>query len=290
MQCCQNRRYSQVQCRPRPFPTNAMLCSCCLLLETCAEDAPHLAGPSCIVVTLTWPAFVRIANLNSIERVVQFTVEKEEDGQLPFLDVLVKRSQSMLSFKVYRESTHTGCYLHFHSLHPASHKRSVVASLFHRAYRICTEPEDVKADHRSVRKDFSECGYPLPFVNAVERKLLQPPRSDSSPAAKKCAPVPYMPGINEALARILRSYDSEVSHVPAKKLRQALVNVKYCLPKEKFPGIVYTIPCRDCNHVYMGESGNFVKRLKQHQHDVANKKASSNALAEHSESQQHDVD
>ncbi|XP_077513050.1 uncharacterized protein LOC144124283 [Amblyomma americanum] len=158
------------------------------------------------------------AHLNSTERAVQFTVEKEENGQLPFLDVLVKRSQSMLSSKVYRESTHTGCYPHFHSFHPASHKRSVVASLFLQANRICTEPEDVKADRQGVRKDFSECGYLLPFVNAVERKLLQPPRSDSGSAAKKRGPVPYVPGFNDALARILRSYDAEVSHVAAKKL------------------------------------------------------------------------
>ncbi|KFD50739.1 hypothetical protein M514_08395 [Trichuris suis] len=51
--------------------------------------------------------------LNSIfpEQVV-FTMEKEENEALPFLDVLIIRTNEMLKTKVYRKSTHTDQYLH----------------------------------------------------------------------------------------------------------------------------------------------------------------------------------
>ncbi len=38
---------------------------------------------------------------------------------------------------------------------------------------------------------------------------------------------------------------------------------------EKKKGVVYSIPCMDCNSVYVGETGrNLEKRLKEHQYAV----------------------
>lgn len=229
------------------------------------------------------------AHLNGMDEAIKFTVEEEQHGQLPFLDVLVKHEGNSLSFSVYRKSTHTGRYLHFNSVHPASHKRSVVASLVNRVNSVCKKPEDVSADIQRVHGDLSKSGYPDSFVHSVERQLTLPARTDST-RPKKRAPVPYVPGISEHLARVLRPYSVQVAHVPTKKLRHSLVNIKDKLPKEKFPGVVYSIPCADCDRSYVGETGNFPQRLKQHMYDVRKKHVTSNALAEHAEATRHEID
>ena len=73
-------------------------------------------------------------HLNSVDPNIQFTVEKEKDGQLAFLDILLSRdSEGSISTSVYWQPTHTDQYLNFQSHHPVAHKRSVVRTLMSRA-------------------------------------------------------------------------------------------------------------------------------------------------------------
>ena len=66
------------------------------------------------------------SHLNSICSHIQFTIEKEHNFSLPFLDILVKRNSrngnttthNFLSTTIYRKPTHTNRYLHYTSHHP----------------------------------------------------------------------------------------------------------------------------------------------------------------------------
>ena len=64
-----------------------------------------------------------LEHLNTIRPSIQFTMELEEDGKLPFLDVLVTRGANRLTTKVYRKATHTDRYIHFTSNHHNRVKR-----------------------------------------------------------------------------------------------------------------------------------------------------------------------
>ena len=60
--------------------------------------------------------------VNSIRPSIQFTMEKEQDSKLPFLDVFVTR-----------KPTCTGQYLNFNSNHPYTVKKGIIRCLQHRA-------------------------------------------------------------------------------------------------------------------------------------------------------------
>ena len=48
------------------------------------------------------------AHINSQHPAIKFTMESEENGKIPVLDVLIARDeQGQLSFQVYRKPTHT---------------------------------------------------------------------------------------------------------------------------------------------------------------------------------------
>ena len=71
--------------------------------------------------------------LNSTHENIQFTVEVEQHGRLPVMDVLLNREENgEIKVTIYRKPTHTDRYLPFSSHHPISMKESVMKSLMHR--------------------------------------------------------------------------------------------------------------------------------------------------------------
>ena len=79
-----------------------------------------------------------LTHLNSLRENIQFTMELEEDGKLPFLDVMVRRQPQQLSTTVYRKPTHTDHYLNFKSNHHPRIKAGIVKCLAHRARTFCS--------------------------------------------------------------------------------------------------------------------------------------------------------
>ena len=67
--------------------------------------------------------------LNSLRESIQFTLEVEESGRLPFLDLLIKKVGGRLMFTVYRKPTHTDRYLSRDSCHPRTVFKSLVTCL-----------------------------------------------------------------------------------------------------------------------------------------------------------------
>ena len=57
-------------------------------------------------------------HVDSIRPSIQFTMEKEQDNKLTYLDVLVTRKKQEFSSSVFRKPTFTGQYLNFKSFHP----------------------------------------------------------------------------------------------------------------------------------------------------------------------------
>ena len=84
-------------------------------------------------------------HLNSIEATIQFTIEMESEGTLPFLDTwITHHTDGSLSTTVFRKSTHTDKYLDFQSHHPLAHKVAVARTLFDRAEKICSDFPDTE--------------------------------------------------------------------------------------------------------------------------------------------------
>ena len=105
--------------------------------------------------------------LNGVEYRVQFTLEVEREGFLPFLDVGITSLDGRLKTKVYRKPTHTQQYIYWNSNHPKNMLLGVLKGLIHRAHVICDEKKVLLEELELLRNVFICNGYPEHLVSAT---------------------------------------------------------------------------------------------------------------------------
>ena len=118
-----------------------------------------------------------LSHLNSLRLTIQFTVEVDRDGSLPFLDILLRRKDDdSLGIKVYRTSTHTDRYLDFQSPHPHHVKRGLVRCLYNsQEQHQLTGLSRAKGapHHHSPKAELLPwCLYPTPMSKKWNRRTM----------------------------------------------------------------------------------------------------------------------
>ena len=68
-------------------------------------------------------------HINNLHQNIKFTMEEESNGELGFLDTLLKQSNGEISVLVYRKPAHTDQDLHYSSHHQTSCKESFIVSV-----------------------------------------------------------------------------------------------------------------------------------------------------------------
>ena len=99
-----------------------------------------------------------LQHINSKNKNIQFTMKKEGNGRLPFLDILVSREGNRLGHAVHRKLTHTDRYLNRYSNHHSSQKRGIIKTLADRARAIC-QPKHLQEEVKHLHEAFRENSY-----------------------------------------------------------------------------------------------------------------------------------
>ena len=74
-------------------------------------------------------------------------------------------------------------------------------------------------------------------------------------------------------------------------LRWTLVHLKDPTPLRQRTGVVYQIPCSNCEKVYIGQTGRTLDhRLKEHRRALISGNVQQSAVAEHATNEMHDID
>ncbi|KAI5646808.1 hypothetical protein NE865_01063 [Phthorimaea operculella] len=217
-------------------------------------------------------------HLNSVHSKIEFTVENEAGGTLPFLDVLVMRmNDGSLRHTVYRKPTHTDRYLKADSHHHPQHLSSVPRSLINRALRLC-HPDYIDSELDHVREVLSSNGYEwkqsLRIANSSNKQ--KPHTVERRPIY-----LPFVKGVTDKIGFLLsRKFNIKTIFRPHTQIKRWLRSPK---DKERLSGPgVYEIPC-ECGKSYIGETQRHVStRVTEHIRSVKNRNTLQSAIAEHS--------
>ena len=77
-----------------------------------------------------------IFDINNYHGNIKFTVEKEANNSLPFLDI--HKDATKFSTSLYRRPTFTGLYTDYSTLSPHKYKVNLISVLIFRAFNICS--------------------------------------------------------------------------------------------------------------------------------------------------------
>ena len=212
-----------------------------------------------------------LKQLNSLHQSLNFTHQKEVNGKLPFLDVLVEKSNTKFLTSVYRKPSFSGQYNLWDSFGLKSRKNNLIGTRVHRALEICS-PSKLPQEIDFIRSILYSNGYPENVINSrIKRKIEQfklPPKE----GPEKCPVYLKLPWIGNISTKFENQCKTAVSSCfGAVKLRVAFSTRKMLptvrkdvVPTKQQSMVVYQYVCR-CDCRYVGRTSQRLQdRIKQH--------------------------
>jgi hypothetical protein len=169
-----------------------------------------------------------LSTLNSLHPSLQFTMELEIDGVLPFLGTTLINKNGRLETKVYIKPTNTGLMLHYDSHVDVKYKKSLVLTMLNRAFRLSSSWKLFTEECERLKKTFVRLRYPISLLdNIITKYTAQKRESDDHPAEER--------NINENVVRVMLPFKDQKS---ADSVRRQLRNLSKTIGRQIQP--VYT--------------------------------------------------
>ena len=149
--------------------------------------------------------------LNSRLLNIKFTTELEENREIPFLDVCIKRDHNTISTTVHHKKTFTGLYTKWDSFTPRKYKINLIGTLTYRCLRISSKSTLLQSTLSDLKNSLLQNGYPIDIinynVNDVLTKHKDRPSEHTLTVPKKdvILVLPYLGFHSDALTRQLKS-------------------------------------------------------------------------------------
>ena len=219
----------------------------------------------------------KLQEINSLHPNLKFTIEREQEEQLPVLDlkILHNHETGELSSTWYRKSTDTGLIMNYHSLAPKRYKRSVVSGFIHRIYRACSNWKLFHESLEKAKKILEGNQYPPSFYEPIINQslndlldIVQTKEVDSEKTASKkvMLKIQYRGKSTEDYARALHKINAPCKVVMTlRKLKTVLPSLKPSVEKMIKSGVVYKITCPRCKACYVGQTSRHLQtRFDEH--------------------------
>ena len=246
-------------------------------------------------------------SLNGFHPSLKFTVELEESANLqgmgpslPFLDLLIVRTQQGCISKHYEKPSQTNRTLHFTSAHPPSTLRAILFNEVNRAFEHCTLKSDRHNQALRIVHKYTCNGYPLEWIQTAIRKWRPNHIPQESNVRERegitWIKIPYIPKVDRVLKKAINGPGIKLTNSVSKTIGSSMQKNREQKsisreqngspsPEEKdkysCKGVVYAVPCKGCHNVYVGQTGRKLQsRIKEHKRAVDNK-VKSNAIAKH---------
>lgn len=227
--------------------------------------------------------------LNNRHATIKFTSETEENGKLPFLDLMLNRIQNKIEIGIYHKPTTTMRTITSDSHTHIAHKQAAFHFL---AYRLCRLPLNIyeyMKEYAYMKETAIVNGYSTELVEKLVRKHAKRVKtsnlttlfSQREPEQKQRMAITFVPEITNKLKRKFNEFGLELVY----KNENKLVNL-LCTNRTKKPPLsksgIYMYECNDCGRKYYGQTKRSLEcRFKEHVACIRLNHPYKSAIAEH---------
>jgi hypothetical protein len=237
--------------------------------------------------------------LNKRHEAIKFTLEVEEAGSLPFLDLRLIRENGKISFDIYRKPTDAPLCIPRSSHHPWKYKVAAFESALFRMWNLPLTGERRQKELEYIVRMAQINGYDKKLVMKLNKKhkmrrerrdctSLKPihkssrtSRTNDQKFDRRLVTIPYYSRMTNCLSNKLRTNGVNSIYQSKGSLKCLIGKVKKKRSRIESSGI-YNIECEDCEGNYIGQTKRRIEtREKEHARAITLKQPTKSALAEH---------
>ena len=251
-----------------------------------------------------------VKSFNDYHDRLQFTVERERNRCLNFLDLSIIVSNNTIYIDWYQKETFSGRVLSYFSNHPLCHKIAIIYNLTDRCL-LLSHPQFYNKNIMLVVRTLLSNGYPLNLIfnkinqrikhlvssgvilnrhNNSEDKSNENALVEEEETTKKFVVVPYINRISDmVVSSIKKSNKVNIGYRCLNKLNRIIKTHKDKNLHSQNSSVVYKINCNDCDASYVGQTKRQLKtRIKEHKNNINGNINRFSVISEHIIKEKHD--
>lgn len=248
--------------------------------------------------------------LEKFHKDLKFTIEKENNNTINFLDMTLIRQNNKIITKWYSKPSASNRMLNYHSAHPKKMKVNVINSFIRRIFNL-SHPQFKFENIDTIYKILKMNNYPIHLIKNLIHQHFNPVshqnqniqnNTDTNPQYTYKS-LSFIPELTNKIIKIIKRNNSNVkiaNKIPF-KAQSLYSKLKDPIDLEKSENVIYCIPCGgikredeeiSCNLKYYGHTQLLSRRIKQHKYNEKNRDRNpkESGLVYHSHDTRHKFD
>ena len=211
-------------------------------------------------------------SFNSIHPNIQYSLEKEQNNKINFLDLKIEKCNNKIIFDIYRKPTTSKTSIHNQSICPTSYKFANFRYLLNRLNIIPLSTHRYNAELHNILSIAQHNNFPkseiLKLNKQIKRRIYIKSKTtlNDNKISKQWFPLPYYGNLSNNIKQVFNRNNINIAYTNHNYLRLQLQNRNIQKDKMTCSGI-YKLKCQ-CGACYIGRTTRqFTQRYKEHKHD-----------------------
>jgi len=217
--------------------------------------------------------------INKTHQSIIFTMEKETDSKLNYLDLTLNRQANKISFSIHRKKTHTSHTIDATSNHPISQKLAGLQTMTHRAVKLPISKSNQNTEKVIIKQIAHENNFNPKVVDRMlaKQQNIRAETPRTNPQEGKYVRLNFVNNNSYKIANLLKQKGLKVAFKTNNSLQKHLNNINDAQRDPYSNSGIYKLQCthQGCNADYVGMTKrSFHIRYKEHRNAIKHNKFS----------------